>query len=76
MGLAREATIDPASAIVSSLSFLPLRNSPAFSTRNGREATAPSAILASSTVPSFASRTAAATPSTGKSNEPRRRSFQ
>ena len=42
----------------------------------GRDATAPSTMRASSTVPSSAIFTAAATDSTGKSNEPRRRSFQ
>src|SRR4026207_1656104 len=46
IGLARLATSSAACAITSSPSFLPLRNSPAFSTRNGRDATAPSAILA------------------------------
>ncbi len=70
MGLARDATILAASSITSSLSSRPLRNSFALSTRNGRDATAPSAIR----TPSACS--AAATPSTGKSNAPRRRSFQ
>ena len=75
MGLARLATSSRPAAITSSVSFLPFRNSPAFSTRNGRDATAPSAIRASVTIfPSNFS--AAATPRIGKSNEPRRRSFQ
>jgi hypothetical protein len=75
MGLARLATSPDACAMTSSVSFFPFRNSPAFSTRNGLEATAPSAILASCTT-SPSVRTAAATPRIGKSNEPRRRSFQ
>ena len=75
MGLATEATFRPTSAIASSVSFLPTSSSPAL-VRRGREDTAPSAMRASSTVPSRATFTAAATPSTGKSNEPRRRSFQ
>jgi hypothetical protein len=74
-GFAREATFAPASAMTSSVSRLPTSTSPPFVT-TGRDATAPSTIRASSTVPSGAVRTAAATPSTGKSNAPRRRSFQ
>ena len=42
----------------------------------GRDATAPSTIRAASTVPSARIFAAAATDNTGKSNEPRRRSFQ
>ena len=42
----------------------------------GREPTPPRTMRASSTTPPASSRTAAATPSTGKSNDPRRRSFQ
>src|SRR6266851_632431 len=62
MGFAREATSRPASSITSSLSFFPLRNSFAFSTRNGRDATAPSAIRVS---PSARVAAAAQLPVTG-----------
>ena len=62
IGLARDGDHAPASAITSSVSFLPTRNSHALSTRNGRDATAPSAMRASSTVPSGATSSAAATP--------------
>jgi hypothetical protein len=75
-GLARLAMIAEASAMVSSVSFLPFRYADAFSTRNGREAAAPSATRASSIVFAEENLKATATPRIGKSKAPRRRSFQ
>ena len=64
------------SAIVSSVNRLPSRNRAASSAASGREATAPSTIRASETVALASRRTPAATDSTGKSNDPRRRSLR
>jgi hypothetical protein len=54
----------------------PKRVAAAAGAATGREATAPSTIRASVTAPSLPNCAAAATDSTGKSNAPRRRSFQ
>src|SRR5438445_340597 len=63
-------------AIRSAVGRCPLRSAAASEATTGWDATAPRTMRASSTVPSGACRSAAATPRTGKSNEPRRRSFQ
>src|SRR4051812_17787458 len=75
-GLADGYAAAAASLMECSLSGFPMiaRSDPAAAI--GYEPTPPRTILASSTVPSLVVRNHVATPSTGKSNEPRRRSFQ
>ena len=66
----------PNSPIDSAVSKRPARNFAASAATNGRDAAEPITMRASSTTPVAEIRAAAATDKTGKSNEPRRRSFQ
>ena len=65
-----------ASSMAPSSTGLPHRTPGASATTLGADATAVRTILAPSHVPDASIRKAAATPSTGKSKEPRRRSLR
>src|SRR5205814_9543189 len=76
IGRAGTLASSAASAITSSLGRRPTRYAAAADASIGRDATAPNTRRAASMVPSGAIFADPATDSTGKSNEPRRRSFQ